>query len=190
MTRVILSAALILLVLVSAAPASSQHALTPADFARVNAALVETHALPRYERLAAATEVFASASEAFCAKESDAGHEQLRAGFHDTMDAWMSVQHLRFGPVDSRMRGFHSYFWPQARAKAADAVAELVAAGETGPQAAEGIGQPPALEGGAVPKRAGLALQDRHVVPGIVGDLAAPARVVADARRQSGRPGG
>ena len=128
MTRVILSAALILLVLVSAAPASSQQALAPADYARVNASLVESHALPRYERLAAATEAFAAASEAFCAKASDAGQEQLRTGFHDTMDAWMGVQHLRFGPVDARMRGFRFYFWPQARAKAADAVAELVAA--------------------------------------------------------------
>ena len=50
----------------------------------------------------------------------------------------------------------------------------VVAAREPGPHAAERIGQPPALKGGTVPKRAGLALQDRHVVPRVVGDLAAP----------------
>ena len=130
MNRVLMSTALILLVLVGAAPASGQQAIAPADYARINAALVETHALPRYERLATATDAFAAAVEAFCTGESDADHERLRAGFHDAMDAWMGVQHLRFGPVDSRMRGFRFYFWPQARGKVADAVAELVAAGE------------------------------------------------------------
>ena len=141
MTRVILSAALILLVLVSAAPASSQQALAPADYARVNASLVESHALPRYERLAAATEAFAAASEAFCAKASDAGQEQLRSRFHDTMDAWMGVKHLRFGPADSRMRGFRFYFWPQARNKVGEAVAEVVAAGEDDAALAARIGR-------------------------------------------------
>ena len=127
MTRVILSATLMLLVLASAAPASSQQALAPADYARVNAALVESHALPGYRKLAAATEAFATASEAFCAEASDAGLAQLRARFHDTMDAWMGVQHLRFGPVESFNRAHRFYFWPQARAKVADAVAEIVA---------------------------------------------------------------
>ena len=130
MTRVILPAALILLVLVCAAPASSQQALAPADYARVNAALVETHALPRYERLAVATNAFAEAAESFCAGGNGAGREQLRLRFHDAMDAWMGVQHLRFGPVDSRTRGFRFYFWPQARNKVGEAVAELVAEGQ------------------------------------------------------------
>ena len=49
----------------------------------------------------------------------------------------------------------------------------VVAAGEPGPHAAERIGQSPALEGRAVPQRAGLPCQDRHIVPRIVGDLAA-----------------
>ena len=50
------------------------------------------------------------------------------------------------------------------------------------------MGQLPALEGRAVPKRAGLALQDRHVVPRVVGDLAAPeAAGIADLRRAVGR---
>ena len=43
-----------------------------------------------------------------------------------------------------------------------------------GPQAPERVGQLPALEGRAVAQRAGLLRQNRHVVPRIVGDLAAP----------------
>ena len=130
MTRICLSLTLIGLIFVGATPALSAQEIAPADYARVNAALVETHALPRYERLAAATDAFTGAAEAFCAVGRDADHVRLRAGFHDAMDAWMGVQHLRFGPVDSRMRGFRFYFWPQARNKVGEAVAELVAANE------------------------------------------------------------
>lgn len=130
MTRICLSLILIGLIFVGATSASSAQEIAPADYARVNAALVETHALPRYERLATATDAFAMATEAICTGEGDADHERLRAGFHDTMDAWMGVQHLRFGPIDSRMRGFRFYFWPQARNKVGEAVAKLVAEGQ------------------------------------------------------------
>ena len=132
MTRVFLLAALIPLILIGAAPASGQQTIAPADYARVNAALVETHALPRYERLATATESFAAASQAFCAAPGDAGLASVRARFHDTMDAWVGIRHLRFGPVDSFSRGYRFYFWPKARAKVAHAVAEIVTAGEDG----------------------------------------------------------
>ena len=130
MIRFFLSVAVTVSMLVGAAAVSKAQGIAPADYARVNAALVEAHALPRYERLAVATNSFAGAAETFCAGASDADHDRLRAGFHDTMDAWMGVQHLRFGPMDFFMRGYRFYFWPQARGKVAEAVAGLVAAGE------------------------------------------------------------
>ena len=130
MTRVLATVALILPVLVGAAPAWGQQEITPADYARVNAALTETHAVPRYERLATVTHAFAEAAGAFCAGTSPEGPASVRAAFHDAMDAWMGVQHLRFGPIESFNRAYRFYFWPQARAKVVDAVAELVAAGE------------------------------------------------------------
>ena len=141
MTRKLAWAACVLLLVVGAAPTSGQQAIAPADYARVNAALVETHALPRYERLAVATDAFAAAAETFCAGGSGPDHEPLRARFHDAMDAWMGVQHLRFGPVDARMRGFRFYFWPQARNKVGAAVAELVAADEDDATLAARIGR-------------------------------------------------
>ncbi len=141
MTRLFLSLALAGLILVGATSAMRAQEIAPADYGRVNAALVETHALLRYERLATATDAFAGAAEAFCAGGSDADQERLRAAFHDAMDTWMGVQHLRFGPVDSRMRGFRFYFWPQARNKVGEAVAELVAAGEDDAALAARIGR-------------------------------------------------
>ena len=130
MTRISVSLALVLLILAGTASALRAQDIAAADYARVNAALVETHALPRYARLAMATGAFAAEAEAFCAGPSDDGHARLRERFHDALDAWMGVQHLRFGPVDLFMRGYRFYFWPQARNKVGDAVAELVADGE------------------------------------------------------------
>ena len=130
MTRATVIAALFLSVFVGAVPGSSAQEIGPADYARVNAALVETHALPRYERLTTAMEVFAAAAEVFRAGAGETESERLRSRFHDAMDAWMGVQHLRFGPVESFTRAYRFYFWPQARAKVADAVAEIVAADE------------------------------------------------------------
>ena len=50
----------------------------------------------------------------------------------------------------------------------------VVVAGEPGPHAAQRAGQLPAFEGRTIAQRAGLPCQDRHVVPRLVGDLAAP----------------
>ena len=141
MTRIFPALALVLLILAGTASALRAQDIAAADYARVNAALVETHALPRYERLATATESFAAAAKAFCAGPSDDGRARLRERFHEAMDAWMGVQHLRFGPVDLFMRGYRFYFWPQARGKVAEAVDELVAAGEDDTALAARIGR-------------------------------------------------
>ena len=50
----------------------------------------------------------------------------------------------------------------------------VVVAREPGPQTAERVGQLPVLEGRAVPQRPGLPRQDRHVMPRIVDEPAAP----------------
>ena len=117
-----------ILLAVTSAPRAQE--IAPADYARVNAALIENHALPRYERLAKATDAFAAVTAGFCGKRNGARHESLRTRFHEAMDAWMGVQHLRFGPVEFQLRGHRVYFWPQARGKVAGAVAEVVAADE------------------------------------------------------------
>ncbi|MDE0390070.1 MAG: hypothetical protein OXI75_15330 [Rhodospirillales bacterium] len=49
MTRICLSLTPIGLIFVGATSASSAQEIAPDDYARVNAALAETHALPRYE---------------------------------------------------------------------------------------------------------------------------------------------
>ena len=132
-------AALAILAPAFAALAADEQPIAPEDYARVNAALVETHVLPRYVRLAAATDAFATAAGDLCADGGDT--ERARARFHNAMAAWMGVRHLRFGPVELYMRAERFYFWPQARGKVADAIdAFLAAAAEAAPPRAP-IGQ-------------------------------------------------
>ena len=128
--RSVRAAALIMLISPGAAAAAGGAPIGEAGYARVNAALVESHILPRYARLAAATKAFATAVERFRAADGEADRARARARFHDAMDAWMGVRHLRFGPVESFMRGHRFHFWPQARGKALDSVRALIAAGD------------------------------------------------------------
>ncbi len=118
--RCALAAASALLALL-AAPAIPAAA---GDEARVSAALIEGHVLARYERLAAASGAFARAVAAHCA-----GGDKARAAFHATMEAWMGIEHVRFGPVELFMRGYRFHFWPQARGRVFAAMRALVQAG-------------------------------------------------------------
>ena len=115
------------LVWAAAVLASPAAAAAEADYARVNAALAAGHVLPRQERLAEAAAAFAEAAEAFCA--GAAPRAEARARFHDAMDAWMAVRHLRFGPVERFMRAHRFHYWPQARGKVLDALRALAGGG-------------------------------------------------------------
>lgn len=130
MTRVLQPVTLIMLALVNAALASEGERVGSADYARINAALVQHHVLPRYVQLSAATDRFANAVSDFCAGTGEAGHARIQARFHDVMDAWMRIRHVHFGPIELFMRGYRFYFWPQARGKVADAIRALVEAGD------------------------------------------------------------
>ena len=101
--------------------------IAPEVYARINAALVERHVLPGYDRLAAATDAFARDVTETCSGATGANPVALRARFHEVMDAWMAVQHLRFGPVESFTRGQRFYFWPEARGKVRKAVGDMLA---------------------------------------------------------------
>ena len=120
-----------LAILMTAVPVTGGAPLEAGSFARVNAVLVENHVLPRYARLAAATEAFAAAAGTLCAAPGEAAtHEGARARFQDAMSAWMGVEHLRFGPIEILMRGHRFHFWPQAQGKVTAAVRKVIAAGD------------------------------------------------------------
>lgn len=128
-------AAVAVLLLVGGAPAASQ-GIAPSDYARVNAALVANHVLPRFARLSAATSDFAARAEAYCANVGATKPAGLREGLHETMRAWMGVRHLRFGPASYFDRAQRFYFWPQARGKVGRSVARALAGDRAGWEAA------------------------------------------------------
>jgi len=123
-TRTLASALLAAALPVTAA-ASSDGKIPDAEYGRINASLLEHHILPRYDRLADAMAALAREVYDFCAGESDTA--AVRERYHSAGDAWMAVQHLRFGPVELFMRSYRLYFWPEARGKVAGAVDELLA---------------------------------------------------------------
>lgn len=117
------------IILVNMAFASETSRPGQIDFARVNSALANQHILPRYAQLSQKTGSFAQAVQAYCTDQDDAGRVRLRAQYREVLRAWMSIQHVRFGPVELFMRGYRFYFWPQARGKVHDAVDSIILAG-------------------------------------------------------------
>lgn len=101
------------------------------DYALVNTALVEEHVLPRYAVLAETTKNFAKSTKELCENPGESTLNSARQDFHRAMDAWMGVQHLRFGPIKYLMRIHRFYFWPEARGKIADAVRDYTASIDT-----------------------------------------------------------
>ena len=122
-----------LLCTVAGAPAPARSDEGAADriaadaYQRVNESLVAHHVLPRYRRFAEAAAHFHDAVVALCASRDPGALAGARAGYHRTMDAWMAMQHLPFGPLEQQARSQRLYFWPQARGKVEAAVAGLLA---------------------------------------------------------------
>ncbi len=72
--------------------------------------LAEEHALPRYTALAESGASLSTALAAHCDGQADMA--AARQAYRQAMDAWMAVQHIRFGPVDYLTRHSRLYFWP------------------------------------------------------------------------------
>lgn len=96
------------------------------DFQALNEALVEHHVLPRYEAFADAAAALAASLDAACADGRPTAQETA-AAYHGAMDAWMGVQHLRFGPSELFLRGERIAFWPDTRNTTGRHLAQVLA---------------------------------------------------------------
>lgn len=114
------------LLLLLGSPARAVDAIPSEAYARVNDALLLNHVMPRYRLLARETRGLSDAVAEACAGSPADNIDVLRESYHATMDAWMGVQHLGFGPVELFMRSYRLYFWPQSRGKVGKAVDELL----------------------------------------------------------------
>lgn len=86
-----------------------------AAYQRLNDGLIAGHVVPRYEALVAATAALEESAAGFCDAPDPAALAGLREAFHGAMDAWMGIQHIRFGPVELFLRYDRYAFWPDKR---------------------------------------------------------------------------
>ena len=117
----------IVLVAALAGGARAEESERDPSYRRLNASLIEHHVLPRYARLADATAALDLAARGFCAAPATASLEEVRSAFHAAADAWHDVEHIRFGPMESRLRAERLYFWPDPRNATARQLADLLA---------------------------------------------------------------
>ena len=114
----------------SARAAGEDSRISSSAYQRVNEALVRHHVLPRYRSFAGATTHLREAAGALCEAPAEDALDRARSAYHVAMDAWMAMQHLHFGPLEQELRTHRVYFWPQARGKVGDAVADLLGSGD------------------------------------------------------------
>lgn len=74
---------------------------------------VQSHILPGYAAFATAAQTLSDAAIKDCSAET------LRPAFNATFDAWVGVEHLRFGPVEENGIGLSIAFWPDPKGSGA-----------------------------------------------------------------------
>jgi predicted lipoprotein len=112
------------------APAPADAALDDTAYRRVNESLVQHHIIPRYAKLAEASEALHSTVVSFCSAPDPAGLEALKSSYARAGDAWQNIQHVRFGPVELFMRTQRLDFWPDPRDMTARHLNELLGRAE------------------------------------------------------------
>ena len=112
------------------AMAPADAALDDATYRRVNESLVQHHIVPRYAKLAEASEALRVTAVSFCNAPNAAGVDTLKSSYARANDAWQDIQHVRFGPVELFMRSQRIDFWPDPRDTAGRHLGELLARGE------------------------------------------------------------
>ena len=120
--------ALVLLLVVVFGPAADAQDLEA--YRSLNLGLTTQHVIPGYRKLVQATVELDRQATAYCGADRVVGLEELRGRFHDAMEAWMGVQHLRFGPVQFLLRYDRFAFWPDKRNTGGRHLSRLLAAGD------------------------------------------------------------
>lgn len=116
-------------------------ALDDTAYASLNKAAVEQHILPRYEQMQAAMAALGRATAAYCSAPDTGKIGNLRAAYHAGVDAWQSIQHVRFGPVDLFFRSQRIAFWPDPRNTIGRQMAEILSEQDGDAVAADSLGR-------------------------------------------------
>ncbi|MEO0379563.1 MAG: imelysin family protein [Pseudomonadota bacterium] len=86
--------------------------------------VLDDHILPGYAALAEATATLSDAAQADCSAQA------LRPAYHNAYDAWISVSHIQFGPLEDQALTLQMAFWPDPKDSTGKALARLSAAAD------------------------------------------------------------
>ncbi|TQV81672.1 imelysin family protein [Denitrobaculum tricleocarpae] len=85
------------------------------DYAAIVQATVTGHIRPAYSRMAKASKNLALIMKAACRTDEGVTTPTITKSFMDVASAWVSVQHIRFGPVKDENRYERISFWPDPK---------------------------------------------------------------------------
>ncbi|MCB1736994.1 MAG: imelysin family protein [Gammaproteobacteria bacterium] len=106
------------------------------NVAAVNLRIIDQQIIPGYQRLVDATQAFAHTTETGCGDQA-----ALRNNFNGVADAWMAVEHWRFGPVEYLDRRHRLWFWPDKHSRSAKQLRALIIAADAQVLEAENFAQ-------------------------------------------------
>jgi hypothetical protein len=107
-------------------------ALAGGNLQQLNLTLVDRHLLPRYQQLADAAMALQRQADTFCRAPDERGLAALHTRFHQTMDAWMGIQHIRFGTVTLFLRYNRFEMWPDKHNTGSKQLRRMLAAQDLG----------------------------------------------------------
>lgn len=105
------------------------------DHAALAKAAYERHILPGFERFDGAASALATTAKTHCAPED----AELRGAYQSAFDAWMGVQHLRFGPTEVEDSAFALAFWPDTKGRTPVLLNALIAKADPAVVTPEGM---------------------------------------------------
>jgi predicted lipoprotein len=111
----------LLLALAARAAAGTEHAAI-ADRALALAIL------PGFERLVEATQELEAEAADACSGAGPTEAEAVAAAYHRAFDAWIAVEHVRFGPAEEDNARFAIAFWPDTKGATPRTLQAMVAA--------------------------------------------------------------
>lgn len=105
------------------------------DHAALARRAYDAHVLPRFEVFDTAATALNETAREHCAPEAAA----LREAYQTAFDAWMGVQHLRFGPTEVEDRVYALAFWPDTKGRTPAGLNALLRKQDAGVATPEGI---------------------------------------------------
>lgn len=122
--------AIVLLALVTGAPAQAQTEDREASFAQITRDIVDNHVRPGFERFQGATGLLLQTLETHCAQPSPAGFGSVEQAFRDAALAFARIEYVDMGPMRTENRRERVLFWPDPRSRGMKQVQKVLATGD------------------------------------------------------------